>query len=119
MKTILLADYDASVCTMQKDILTQSGYVIVGEVMDDKQVVTKFKELTPNLTIIGFHPSEFDGIQAFKAIKSIESTANVIMCSRFCAHSAVVESIQLGAKDWVPIPFQPESLVGSVKKVLK
>jgi len=66
MKTILLANHDETVRDKQKYILTQGGYLIIGEAEDTEQTVEKFIELKPNLVILDLHLSMFDGIRAIK-----------------------------------------------------
>jgi two-component system chemotaxis response regulator CheY len=42
----------------------------------------------------------------------------VLMCSALGQESKVIESIKLGAKDFVVKPFQPERLLEAVDKAL-
>ncbi|HEV7174795.1 MAG TPA: response regulator [Solirubrobacteraceae bacterium] len=44
--------------------------------------------------------------------------ARVLMCSALGQESKVIESIQLGAKDFVVKPFQPAQLLEAVGKAL-
>jgi two-component system chemotaxis response regulator CheY len=118
MKTILLANHDVSTLDRQREILTQGGYLIIGEAKDVELTVEKFKELAPDIVILGVHLSKFDGIQALKSIKTINKNALVIMCSDLVGTSKVIDAVKNGAKDWVALPFQADRLLESVKKVL-
>jgi len=104
---------------IQKEVLTRSGYSVVGETNSVDQVIELFHELSPNIVILGFHPSKFDGIKALKALKSINVNANVVMCSSYCAHSEVIQAISLGVKDWIPSLSYPERLLEGIKKALR
>ena len=49
---------------------------------------------------------EKDGLAALKEIIELDPAARVIMCSALGQESKVLESIKLGAKDFVVKPFQ-------------
>ena len=59
-----------------------------------------------------------DGITALKEIIALDPGARVLMCSALGQESKVIESIKLGAKDFVVKPFQPERLLEAVGKAL-
>ena len=61
---------------------------------------------------------EVDGIQALKAIRTIDPNATVIMCSAMGQQAMVIEAIQSGAKDFIVKPFQAERVIEAVKKVI-
>ena len=59
-----------------------------------------------------------DGIQALQAIIEYDKDAKVIMCSALGQQKLIIQSIQLGAKDFIVKPFKPERIVGAIKKTL-
>jgi two-component system chemotaxis response regulator CheY len=61
---------------------------------------------------------EKDGLAALKDIMELEPSARVIMCSALGQESKVLESIKLGARDFVVKPFQPERVQEAVAKAL-
>jgi len=118
LKTILLADYDESIIAKQRDILTECGYEIIGESQTVTQAIDDFNMLRPDLTILDIDLINFDGIRAIKGIKAIDKNALIIMCSKLGTHVCVIESVQLGARDFIVKPFAPERLIEAVKKVI-
>ncbi len=117
-KTILLVDDAAFMRMMIKDILVKNGYTIAGEAENGAKAVEKYKELNPGLVIMDITMPEMDGISAVKAIKSIDSSALIIMCSAMGQQAMVIESIQAGAKDFIVKPFQVDRVLEAVKKVI-
>lgn len=115
-KNILIVDDAAFMRMMIKDILSKNGYVVVGEAENGAKAVEKFKELAPDLVIMDITMPEMDGIEAVKIIKSIDSNANIIMCSAMGQQAMVIESIQAGAKDFIVKPFQAERVIDAVSK---
>ncbi|MCL1936551.1 MAG: response regulator [Defluviitaleaceae bacterium] len=117
-KNILLVDDAAFMRMMLKDILVKAGYNIIGEAEDGVKAIEKFKELSPDLTILDITMPNMDGIEAARGIKAIDSDALIIMCSAMGQQSMVVESIQAGARDFIVKPFQQTRVVEAVQKVI-
>ena len=117
-KNILICDDAAFMRMMIKDILTKSGYNVVGEAENGAKAVEKYKELTPDLVMMDITMPEMDGIQALKAIKAMDSSATVIMCSAMGQQAMVIESIQSGAKDFIVKPFDKDRVLEAVKKAV-
>lgn len=117
-KNILVCDDAAFMRMMIKDILTKNGYNIVAEAENGVKAVEKFNETKPDLVLMDITMPEMDGIQALKAIRELDSSACVIMCSAMGQQAMVIEAIQSGAKDFIVKPFQAERVLEAVKKVV-
>ena len=103
---------------MIKDILSKNGYNVAGEAENGKIAVDKYNEVKPDLVLMDITMPEMDGIQALKAIKGNDPSAQVIMCSAMGQQAMVIEAIQSGAKDFIVKPFQADRVLEAVKKVL-
>ncbi|MGV8146358.1 MAG: response regulator [Alkaliphilus sp.] len=117
-KGILIVDDAAFMRMMIKDVLTKNGFDVIGEAENGVKAVEKYKELTPDLTIMDITMPELDGIQAVKQIKKHDPNATVIMCSAMGQQAMVIEAIQAGAKDFIVKPFQADRVIEAVKKAL-
>ena len=117
-KNILIVDDAAFMRMMIKDILSKNGYNVAGEAENGVKAVEKYKELSPDLVLMDITMPEMDGIQALKAIKGVDASAKVIMCSAMGQQAMVIESIQAGAKDFIVKPFQQDRVLEAVKKVV-
>ena len=115
---ILIVDDAAFMRMMIKDVLTKNGMEVVGEAENGAVAIEKFKELSPELTIMDITMPEVDGIEAVKKIKELDPNAKIIMCSAMGQQSMVIEAIQAGAKDFIVKPFQAERVLEAVKKVI-
>ena len=71
-KRILIVDDAAFMRMMIKDILTKNGYEVAAEAENGKIAIDKFKEVSPDLTLLDITMPELDGIQALKGIKAID-----------------------------------------------
>ena len=61
---------------------------------------------------------EKDGLAALREIIAVDPAAKVVMCSALGQESKVLESIKLGAKDFVVKPFQPDRVLSAIGKAL-
>ncbi|KAB2954388.1 response regulator [Heliorestis acidaminivorans] len=115
---ILIVDDAAFMRMMIKDILSKNGYEVVGEAENGAVAVEKWKELRPDLTTMDITMPEMDGINAVKAIRQVDASARIIMCSAMGQQAMVIDAIQAGAKDFIVKPFQPERVLEAVKKAI-
>lgn len=118
-KRIMIVDDAAFMRMILKDILTKNGYEVCGEAANGKEAVQKFNELKPDLITMDITMPEMDGISALKAIKAIDKSAKVIMCSAMGQQAMVIESIQSGATNFIVKPFQAESVINVISKSLE
>src|SRR6185436_5134484 len=118
MARVLVVDDAAFMRKMVSDALTKGGHEVVGEAGNGAEAIQRFQELKPELTTLDITMPEKDGLAALKEIIEIDPTARVIMCSALGQESKVLESIKLGARDFVVKPFKPERVLEAVGKAL-
>ena len=119
MARVLVVDDAAVMRKMVTDALTGGGHEIVGEAGNGAEAVQRFQELRPEVMTLDITMPEKDGIAALQEIIALDPSAKVIMCSALGQESKVLESIKLGAKDFVVKPFQPDRVLGAVAKAME
>jgi two-component system chemotaxis response regulator CheY len=117
-KKVLIVDDAAFMRMMIKNIITKSGYEVVGEAENAAVAVELYKELKPDLVTMDITMPEMDGIAGVKAIKAIDPNASIIMVSAMGQQAMVMEAIQAGAKDFIVKPFQQERILQAMERVL-
>ena len=118
MARILVVDDAAFMRKMVSDALTKGGHEVVGEAGNGQEAIARFQELKPELMTLDITMPEKDGLSALKEIVQLDPGARVIMCSALGQESKVLESIKLGAKDFIVKPFQPERVLSAIEKAL-
>lgn len=118
MAKILLVDDAAFMRMMVKDTLKKNGYTDIYEASDGVGAVESYKELQPDLVIMDITMPNMNGIDALKNIKEYDPNATVVMCSAMGQESMVIESIKLGAKDFIVKPFKPDRIIKTVTGIL-
>ena len=115
---MLVVDDAAFMRKMVSDALVKGGHEVVGEAGNGNEAVARYQELRPEVTTLDITMPEKDGLQALQEIMALDPSARVVMCSALGQESKVLESIKIGAKDFVVKPFQPDRVLGAVDKAL-
>ncbi len=118
MARILVVDDAAFMRKMVGDALTRGGHEVVGEAGNGLEAIARYQELKPEVTTLDITMPEKDGISALREIIELDPSAKIIMCSALGQESKVLESIKLGAKDFVVKPFQAERVLEAIGKAL-
>lgn len=117
-KRILLVDDAAFMRKMIKDTLSKNGYSDLHEAVDGADAVEKYAELHPDLVIMDITMPNMDGLEALKAIRGADSSANIVMCSAMGQESMVMDAVRSGAKDFIVKPFKAERVLKTVTSIL-
>jgi two-component system, chemotaxis family, chemotaxis protein CheY len=118
MARVLVVDDAAFMRTMVTDALTKGGHQVIGEAANGNEAVERFRDLRPEVTTLDITMPEKDGLTALQEIIGLDPGARVIMCSALGQESKVLESIKVGAKDFIVKPFKAERVLGAVDKAL-
>ena len=118
MARVLVVDDAAFMRKMVSDALAKGGHEVVGEAANGVEAVASYQALKPDLATLDITMPEKDGLAALAEIMSLDPSARVIMCSALGQESKVLESIKLGAKDFVVKPFQADRVLEAVAKAL-
>lgn len=117
-KKILLVDDAAFMRKMIKDTLSKNGYTDIFEAVDGADAVDKYGEVGPDLVIMDITMPNMDGLEALKAIRAKDGSANVVMCSAMGQESMVMDAVRSGAKDFIVKPFKPDRVLKTVSTIL-
>jgi two-component system chemotaxis response regulator CheY len=115
---VLIVDDAAFMRMMLRKIVVTSGHEVVGEASDGVVAIEQFRELRPDLTTLDITMPGKDGIEVLQEIMAMDPDAKVLMCSALGQQAKVVESLKLGAKDFVVKPFESETVERAIAKVL-
>ena len=118
MARVLVVDDAAFMRKMVSDALTKGGHEVVGEAGNGSEAIARFQELKPEVMTLDITMPEKDGLAALKEIIELDPSAKVVMCSALGQESKVLESIKLGAKDFVVKPFQPDRVLDAVDRAM-
>ena len=118
MARVLVVDDAIFVRAAIKKYVEKAGHEVAGEAGDGQEAVEQFEELRTDAVIMDITMPRMSGLEALQAIKKIDSSAKVIMCSAMGQQDSIAAAIQYGAADFVIKPFTEEQIVAKIKQVL-
>jgi two-component system, cell cycle sensor histidine kinase and response regulator CckA len=118
-ETVLLVDDEEFVRELGTRILTKHGYTMI-EAANGREALDLFKKESSkiSLVILDLIMPEMGGTECLKELLKIDPQVNVLVASGYSADASVKETIQMGAKAFVPKPFRVNELLQRVRKVL-
>ena len=117
MANILIVDDSKTSRKILRGALEEAGYTVVGEAADGNQGVDMYKELKPDVVTMDITMPNKDGIEALGEIMNYDSQAKVVMVTAAGQKTKMIEAIKAGAADFIQKPFEPETIISTIKKV--
>jgi len=114
---ILFVDDDAELREILKDQLEGSGYDF-DEAEDGNVALEKIRERTYDLLLLDITMPGKSGLDVLKEVKQIAPSCRVIMLTGVVGLSVAIESLKLGADDYITKPYNLEYLLNSIRRVL-
>src|SRR3954464_5285211 len=118
MARVLVVDDAAFMRKMVGDALTKGGHEVVAEAGNGVEAIQRYQEVRPEVMTLDITMPEKDGLDALREIIALDPSAKVIMCSALGQESKVLESIKIGAKDFVVKPFQADRVIDAIAKAI-
>jgi len=119
VETILLADDDASVRALARQILEGNGYPVI-EAGDGQEAVEMFRSRRTEISVVILDlimPRQ-SGWEAFDEIHKMDPDLPVIMSSGFSVKGGPPEARQRGVRAFLSKPYKAKDLLSVVQEVL-
>src|SRR5258705_6891219 len=117
-KSILVADDDASIRSLLRQLLTDEGYSIP-EAATGTEVVAQVSESSPDLVIMDVRMPELDGIEALQKVKMFSPATSVLIMTAFGSSNHAIKAMELGAFDYITKPFELDKISLTVKRAFQ
>jgi two-component system chemotaxis response regulator CheY len=117
-KKVMIVDDSNAIRQSLAFTLKSAGYEVV-EASNGVDALNLMKEHAIGLFISDVNMPEMDGITLLKKIKADKDYNHtpVIMLTTEASGDMINEGKEAGAKAWMIKPFQPDQLLGAVKKL--
>lgn len=123
-KRVLIVDDALFMRITLKSIFDSMGIEVVGQAKNGYEAIEMYKEHKENgkgvdLVMLDITMEGMDGLTALKHIRQYDPQAPVVMCTADTKEASIVEAISMGAVGFVAKPFEKETIIETVKKVLE
>jgi two-component system chemotaxis response regulator CheY len=117
MAKVLLVD-DAAFMRMRcAKLLQEEGHEVV-EAANGREAIEMYQSAHPDAVLMDITMPEMDGLEALRAIKSLDANAKVAMLTAMGQQAIVIEAVKCGARDFVVKPFERERVLAAVQKLV-
>ncbi|HSJ54436.1 MAG TPA: response regulator [Anaerolineae bacterium] len=116
---VIIADDESIIRMDLREMLTNLGYLVIGEVGDGRSAVNLARELRPDIVImdIKFEGEGFDGIDAARMLTE-ERIAPVLLLTAYSQRELVMRAREAGVVGYLVKPFREADLVPAVEVAL-
>jgi len=115
---VLVVDDDKNICKMIEIHLRKEKSYEIRTATNGEACLKNIRESMPDLVLLDIQMPGIDGIETLKRIKEIEPLIPVVMMSAHGTIEKAVESMKMGAYDFIQKPFESERLLVTVKNAL-
>jgi response regulator NasT len=116
-KRILIADDESIIRIDLREMLTNLGYLVVGEAGDGQSAVNMARELKPDLVIMDIRMPNLDGIEAAE-ILTREKIAPVVLLTAYSQSDLVTRAREAGVVGYLVKPFKEADLSPAIEVAL-
>lgn len=113
-RRVVVAEDEALIRMDIVEVLTEAGFVVVGEATDGEKAIELARELQPDLVVMDITMPKLDGLSAAEVIGK-EKLAPVVMLTAFAQPEFVSRATDAGAIAYVVKPFTPERLLPQIE----
>ncbi len=114
---IIIADDESVIRADLREMLTNLGYLVVGEVGDGKSAVNLARELKPDVVIMDIKMPDLDGIEAAKILTQ-EQVAPVILLTAYSQRDLVERAKEAGVVGYLVKPFREQEVTPQIEIAL-
>ena len=116
--TVIVVDDDREMANVLYDVLTEAGYRVL-RFSSGRDALTLVKEQVPDLLITDLRMSGMSGHQLQLELKRVAPSLPVIIITAFGSIPTAIESMKLGAFDYLTKPFGNDELLLVVSRALE
>ena len=119
MARILIVDDSMISRAGLREILLNAGHEIAGEAANGEEAYAIYNESNPDIVTMDITMPVMNGMESLRKIRQSHPDAKVIMITALSQTSKVLESLSLGAMQYITKPFDARKIVNIIDDVLK
>lgn len=119
MARVLIVDDSVTSRRFLRNMIIEAGHEVVAEAVDGEDGIKKYEEFKPDIVTMDVTMPKKDGIDAVSDIIKIDPKAKIIMVTAAGQQANIVEALKRGAADFIQKPFESNTIMMSIKKVME
>lgn len=114
---VIIADDESIIRMDLREMLTNLGYLVVGEAGDGRSAVNQARELRPDVVMMDIKMPDMDGIEAARILTQ-ERIAPVVLLTAFSQRDLVERAKEAGVVGYLVKPFRESDLGPAIEVAL-
>ncbi|MBV7330470.1 response regulator [Chloroflexi bacterium TSY] len=114
---VIIADDESLIRMDLREMLTNLGYLVVGDVGDGRSAVNLARELRPDIVIMDIKMPDMDGIEAAQILTE-ERISPVLLLSAYSQQELVQRAQKAGVVGYMVKPFRESDLTPAIEVAL-
>jgi AmiR/NasT family two-component response regulator len=114
---IVIADDESIIRMDLREMLSNLGYLVIGEVGDGRSAVNLARELRPDLVVMDIKMPDMDGIEAAKILTE-EKISPVLLLTAYSQRELVDRAREAGVVGYLVKPFRESDLSPAIEVAL-
>jgi DNA-binding NtrC family response regulator len=116
-KRVLIVDDDKDIVRIVQTMLEGRGWSI-SAAYSGSEALEKVASKKPDVVLLDIMMPEMNGIEVLKRIKKIDANARIIMITAFGDVESYLDSMELGAFEYINKPFETDELLELIERVV-
>lgn len=116
--SVVVIDDEESMCEGCRQTLEESGFG-TAVALNGSEGIRLLEEVKPNVVLVDLKMPGVSGIEVLQRIHDIDLHIVPIVITGYATIDSAVESMKIGAFDYLTKPFEPEKLVEAVRRGTK
>jgi AmiR/NasT family two-component response regulator len=114
---VIIADDEAIIRMDLREMLTNLGYLVVGEVADGTSAINLARELRPDIVIMDIKMPDLDGIDAARVLTE-ERIAPVVLLTAYSQSELIERAKEAGVVGYIVKPIRESDLAPAIEVAL-
>jgi len=111
---VIIADDESIIRMDLREMLTNLGYLVVGEAGDGHSAVNLARELRPDVAVLDIKMPDMDGIEAAKILTE-EKIAPVVLLTAYSQRDLVERAKEAGVVGYITKPMRESDLTPAIE----
>jgi len=111
---VIIADDESIIRMDLREMLTNLGYLVVGEAGDGRDAVNQARELEPDVVILDIKMPGMDGIEAARILTE-EKIAPVVLLTAYSQRDLVERAKEAGVVGYITKPMRESDLTPAIE----
>jgi AmiR/NasT family two-component response regulator len=111
---VIIADDESIIRMDLREMLTNLGYLVVGEAGDGRSAVNLARELKPDVAILDIKMPDMDGIEAAKILTE-ERIAPTVLLTAYSQRDLVERAKEAGVVGYITKPMRESDLTPAIE----